>query len=775
METRRGYRLLVFYSAFACLMFELVIARLADFHLGSRNSFLALPITFFGLALGSLHVHYRRRIVERFDVRRNLLSLTAVSFVTLLVMYVLFARYMPVVSADAYGKYLGLVLWKTILFIIAFIVPFYVFGRILTVCYHLCRDNIGPIYSADFFGAALGCFLTPLLFHFISLPEIVTVLMGIIGVVLIGCFHRTWRRTGVAACLLLLALAGIHAVVNRVEHGMRFGELGETEKGPVQREVASRWNEFSRVQLVHYEYKNPAGNHYMIVHDNGRSFVHVVPYVPGVEKKPSAIDAMELPFILGRKTDDILVMFAGCGAEMIQFNEYAGGKSNITGVEINGLCRDIARDEPELKDYRLAEFYGLPNIDLRIEEGRSFLMRNTKKYDVIFVGSSASLSLAVTGHTRKFLYTVEAFNLYLDALKPGGMLIFDHQPVYKNLDTLKTVFMQRGLPDFPGSVMLLNSMFGRYHTGSPDVAVSPDPYTQVEVGRLLAFKGPSAKQLRYLPFRANEARDPIVREVSAPLDPAAPQVVDDRPYVLELDLKHYSLWPNAAQLNNETYYVSWIKLTTLVLLCGTAALFIALANLSRTRRLPPSILIYLLLTGFCYMLVEVAYIAKLELFLQNPLASMASVVSIFLLTSGWGSLTFESVAGRLGMRVFPFLVALLTACSVAVLELMGQHLLGLPMPLKLLVAAAAITPVGVGLGMFYPYAVRCLVRHEHENAVAVTYGISTLSSVIGATYAMTFMLNTGFNALLFQAAAGYFLLGVLVVAYSLLARKNLFA
>lgn len=771
MESKRGYRLLVFYSAFACLLFELVVSRLADFHLGSRNSFLALPITFFGLALGSLHVHFQPRIVERFDVRRSLLMLTAVAFFTLMAIYALFSRFIPVVWAGDYGNHLGFILWKTLIFIVAFMAPFYIFGRILAVCYQRCRDGIGPIYSADFFGAALGCFLTPLLFHFLSLPEVVTLLIAIIGAVLLACFHRSWIRSVVLACSLLVLLAAIHTLVNRLEHGMR----PPLHEEPIQREVASRWNEFSRVQLVHFEFKNPAKNYYSIVHDNGISFVHVTPYVPGLKRTPKVLDALELPFILGRKTDDILVMFAGCGSEMIQFNEYTGGKASITGVEINGLCRDIAMEAPELAGHRLAEFYRLPNIDLRIAEGRSFLMRNQKKYDVIFIGSSASLSLAVTGHTRKFLYTVEAFNLYLDALKPGGLLIFDHQPLFRNLDTLKTVFAQRGIESFPNSVMLIHSMFGRYQKGSPDVAIAPGGFTPEDTERLMSFKKASPEQVEYAPFRKDTQKIRTTGEIFSGVDPKGRHVVDDRPYFLELDLSHYSLWPDMSQLSNETYYMSWVKITTLIVLCGAAAVFIVLASFSRSRRLPPSILLYLLLTGFFYMLAEVAYIAKLELFLQNPLVSMACVVSIFLLTSGLGSLTYEGVAGRLGMRLFPFLVAALALYSIAALEFLNHSLLGLPLPLKLLATAAAIGPVGMALGMFYPFAVRCLVKHDHENAVAVTYGISTLASVIGATYAMTFMLKTGFNTLLIQAAAGYLLLGVLVLLYGLAAKKNLLA
>jgi len=136
----RSLRLLVFSSAFACLVFELIISRLADFHLGYFNTYLALPITFFGLTLGSLHVHFRAGVIDRFQVTRALVSLALVCAATLLLIYVMFAQYTIFAVTDTRTWFSTLPI-KTLAFTLVFIIPFYVFGRILTVCYHLGRGN----------------------------------------------------------------------------------------------------------------------------------------------------------------------------------------------------------------------------------------------------------------------------------------------------------------------------------------------------------------------------------------------------------------------------------------------------------------------------------------------------------------------------------------------------------------------------------------------------------------------------------------------------------
>ena len=102
------------------------------------------------------------------------------------------------------------------------------------------------------------------------------------------------------------------------------------------------------------------------------------------------------------------------------------------------------------------------------------------------------------------------------------------------------------------------------------------------------------------------------------------------------------------------------------------------------------------------------------------------------------------------------------------LDLLSSVLLSLPVAAKLTVSVLLIAPIGMSLGLFCPYAVSCLVSNGRAHAVAITYGISTLSSVIGATYAMTVMINVGFSSLLLQAAVGYVALVVFVELYSTL-------
>ena len=167
--------------------------------------------------------------------------------------------------------------------------------------------------------------------------------------------------------------------------------------------------------------------------------------------------------------------------------------------------------------------------------------------------------------------------------------------------------------------------------------------------------------------------------------------------------------------------------------------------------------------------------AKLELYLQDVTVSMASVITVFLLTSGLGAMAHQRIIGRIGMRAFPFVVAALVLGVIPLLGVVLHHLTGLPLIGRLVVVALLVFPIGTALGAFYPWLVGRLVATEHAAAVPITYGISTLASVMGASFAMTMMIPWGFSRLLVLGAAGYLLLGAFVLLHARVLRRPLFA
>ena len=176
-------------------------------------------------------------------------------------------------------------------------------------------------------------------------------------------------------------------------------------------------------------------------------------------------------------------------------------------------------------------------------------------------------------------------------------------------------------------------------------------------------------------------------------------------------------------------------------------------------------LLYLLTTGFCFMLLEVTLMAKMELFLAEPLLSMAAVLSLFLLTSGLGSMLYQRIARYCDTRWLALAAAVLAPLTVLVLDLLVEYALGVGVWLKVVLAALTVAPLGMVLGLFFPHIVSCLLANERQQTVAISYGLSTLASVVGSAYALAIMINVGFSGLVYQAVGVYLGLFVFALVY----------
>jgi hypothetical protein len=244
-------------------------------------------------------------------------------------------------------------------------------------------------------------------------------------------------------------------------------------------------------------------------------------------------------------------------------------------------------------------------------------------------------------------------------------------------------------------------------------------------------------------------------------------VTDDRPFVHEVSWRDFELLPDKARFGDQLYASSWIKVFTLLLFGAVSVAVMAFIGLGlglrrgRERRVPWPWLLYFFVAGVSYMCVEIGLIAKTEMFLGSPLYAVAVILALFLASNGLGAYLQDR------LRVFhgPATLALPTVAAIAwgvlATNLCNARLLSLPLPLKILCVVLCVVPAGTFLGMFYPFGVERVVEAGRRAAVPATYAMATLSSVWGASWAMTAITNLGFSAVILMGAAGYVLTGAL--------------
>ncbi|HVT08328.1 MAG TPA: hypothetical protein VHO67_12795 [Polyangia bacterium] len=748
----------IFLVGLVCLMVELLHARMLAFFLGSISNFLAIPVSLLGLALGSLLVDRGRKA----DPRRPIAILQALVLPVLAAAFIGFFAvanaFFPVIHVsreNPYGDATRLLVYSAI-----FLPSYAIFGALLALYFQRGAARIGRVYFFDLAGAAAGCLLAPLVLTWAGLPPaIMTVLFA--ALLLVAATPLARRRLAAGA-----AVAGYGVVAILAARGSVFREhpdavslsryvLSDHARDGVQ-EMRVRWNDLARTSLM-----RASDGAWGIVQDDGVSNVKVAGWDPAV--KPADLLPYSLhhalPFLMGHQPQSILVLFAGVGRDMIELDGLARGQADITGVELNPGVADLVRD-PLLAAMNLQAFFARANVHLVVREGRDFLSNDRGRYDLVFVATNGSTNDPRTGHTRKFLDTDEAMAALLDHLSPGpdAMLVFMNQPVLHKAQSLRRLFDQRGLGEFGKAVFAFGSPASR---GQDSLVVKPSGLTPEEIaviGRKLA-SWPHARTVLYAPTGAGVPlfADVVLGRASRPL------VTDDRPFIEEVTWRDFQLWPAKTRFIDQLYASSWIKVFT-VLLFGVISLgVVASLGLRRAgeRRLPWRWVLYFYGAGLSYMCVEIGLIAKAELFLGSPLYALAVILALFLASNGAGAYVQDRVRVFRGAATLVVPTVMAIGWGVLAVHLCNAHLLSLPLPLKILCVAVCVVPAGTFLGMFYPFGVARVVDAGHRAAVPATYTLATVSSVWGASWAMTAVTNLGFSVVVLLGAAGYALVGAL--------------
>src|SRR5690606_8623838 len=105
----------------------------------------------------------------------------------------------------------------------------------------------------------------------------------------------------------------------------------------------------------------------------------------------------------------------------------AAGSPSVTAVEMNPLIIDCVRRYGE----QAGNLYDHPAVALVMHEGRNFIERTDKRFDVImlgFVDSFAAVSSGGLSLTENYLYTREALEAYYDQLTDEGALAIIRWP-----------------------------------------------------------------------------------------------------------------------------------------------------------------------------------------------------------------------------------------------------------------------------------------------------------------------------------------------------------
>jgi spermidine synthase len=723
------YYFAIFVLASATLSYQILITRFFSVMLYYHFAFAAISLAMLGLTRGAIAVYNEparyapERVGLEFARHASWFAITGVGAMIafLCVPLVIPREYVTVALAIA---------------TVAFVRPFTESGVCITLLLTRLPYSGGWLYAADLAGAALGC-LGIILVLFVVDPVSATLWIGAFAagagwaVVRGSGDIRSLRLSG-AVALSLAAAAAAHTglEVSGNSYLGVFWAKGTEQVGT----LFERWNTYSRVRVTALGETTPFGwgiartpetmidqNHLDIDAD---AATVITRYDGDISKLSYLKDDVINAAYLVQPPADVAVVGVGGGRDILSGLFF--GARHIRGIEINPAIFEVLTD-------KFADFSGhlasRPGVSLVNAEARSYINHSSDRYDLVQISLIDTWAATAAGGltlTENRLYTVDAWDDFYRALKPGGLLSVsrwydpdDHRGEFYRLVAIAASALQRkgvSAAELPHHVIALN-------VGSIVTVISrPDALTdaqwQAARTRLLAqgFKILMGPDVAFDAVTSTLMSGKADAAFFASLPENITPSTDDNPFFFYTSRFGSLLTMPSSALTNNNAAVTVTLLLILVALCA-CGYYIVVPFVRLARRMPLSVLTppvaYFCAIGMGFMLIEISQMQRLMVFLGHPVYGLGVVLFTILLFGGVGSLTVGALAPRPGV-VIARVVALLATLAAA--GLLTPYLTtwarSEATDMRILLSVLLLAPPAFCMGMMFPLGLSIWRRHS---------------------------------------------------------------
>ncbi len=757
--------LAVALTTLATLLLELSLTRVFSVVFYYHFAFLAISIALFGLGAGGV-ISYL--LAGRGDLlMRRLGWLSGLnSALVLLGLITVLGQ-----SQELTNLRLALIYFTTAL-------PFLVSGIIVSSAIAETMERVHRVYFFDLLGAAGGCLLLVPLLNKFGGPNTV-----IAAAILFAAAGALWhsmsgsgpgRVTSVAAGLLLVVLLTMNFKA-------KFIDVKYAKGQKLVSEVMVRWNSFSRIAVAP---ERQSGIPLIFIDADASTGIANFDFdnLPESDRKGLLSEGPGLPYGI-RPAAKTLVIGPGGGWDVAR--ALASGSKDVTGVEINPLIARYLMGEKygELREHFPSlkhNVFDRAGVRLVVEEGRSFVRRSDEKYQVLqatLVDTWASTAAGAFALSENYLYTTEAFHDYLSHLTGDGLMAFTRWGFSPPRESLRLVSIamealgQLGEKDPRRHVIVAREGSVEGWGARDTVIISRKPLPQSDIDRARQILQQAGVEAVYLPDAPGDtpfaglllAKDPREYQATYPFDISP--VSDDRPFFF------YSVQPrdlvefvtSASRLSADYKINRAVPLLFGLLATSLAAtlVILALPPFLLGERLPrqaevQKFLLYFVLVGIGYILIEVALIQRFVLFLGHPTYALTVVIFSMLLSSGIGSSYSRRLIAESDRKLAMALggvMAMVIALAVVIVPSLPAAV-GWPLAVKMAATVLLLAPAGFLMGMPFPAGLTRL-RRMHAPSVRWAWSLNAAASVLGSVLAMALAIYVGLGNTLLIGAAAY--------------------
>lgn len=738
-------------------------------------SLIAIALAMFGLSGAALVVYrFKNHFPQESVQERCAQAATAFGWST--VLGVGLTTNLPVTFSTEPVQMLFFLVWSLVLSL-----PFFFSG--LFVCLALTRytQSVGRLYAYDLFGASLGCLSVVALLNLVDAPTAVLCIaaLGLVSGALLDNHKAKISTITVAILALLNPSLGLFKV--RYVLGV-----------PIDRALLKHelWNSFSYISVTH---STPEMNIWgpsdsirrrqglysermLLTMDtrNGTCLVHF----DGDWDKMDWLnhDAVNAVHFL-RTQGHALVLGVGGGRDVLSALIPSRGNRQVTGVEINPITHKLVTQVE--KDY--VNLKSSQPLSIIHDEARSWVARNSDTFEAItipLVDTSASSAAGAFALTENGLYTVEAFQSFIEHLKPEGILSvsrwWHHGAIgetHRLVNLAMAALEKCGVAQPAQHIVvvrggdLANLLCFRSPVTTEDLEKLNSICHERGFEILLQPNGPSNQQLAMVASSPQPLG--VVWTGAAHIDLTPP--TDDRPYFFHCYSMSNLL--NSSRWETKHGVSGWDQQAMIVLAtmtCCVVGLSAILFGYVWTQAAPTGSrawsITYFGAIGVGYMLCESAQLGRLSLFLGYPIYSLTVVLFTLLVSSALASWLTQLNWVRQRPWWSICLAAVFTLGVVGWLTpIVLNSCSALSEPVRIALAVVLVAPTGLVLGMLYPTGIRQTEQLNFSPGLAwAANGIcSTPAAVGGISIGLVFGAQNTFwcacGAYLVAALAAYML------------------
>lgn len=635
--------------------------------------------------------------------------------------------------------------------------PFAFLGHALATLFALRSRRSPRLYLADLSGAAVGALAAVPALDLLG-PVGAVMAAGVlagIGAVLLA--PRELRAPAAVACLAVAALVAVHSVTGQPQPPLASLASAkpltrQLQSGAVS--VAHAADALGRSDLI----RRPDGSLYLYLDGGAGSLV------PDTADPGSYLHDVGAFAYAVTSPDSVFVIGPGGGLDVALAKAFHVRK--VTAVELNGAGVRLAEGASRSGLVKGAPAYA--GTDLHIDEGRSFLRRQRRRYGLILLSQVVTDAAEARSYAlvENGVYTVEAFQDELAHLAPGGAIalkLYDEVTLTRALTTAVAALAAQGMTQADALHHTLAVLDARGSRPIPLLMVFDHALSQAEAtryGRLAVAAGLRPLYLPHVvenpPLDAVSAgslhlRDLEARSGGVDIRPTH----DSRPFFFDFE-------PGLPRpLRN------LLVALAAVVASGAALLWWRQRGHSGPAHVAPWLFAFL---GAGFMLLEVGALQRLRLYLGHPTLTLSLGLAALLVGAGLGA---GSAARAARTTAAALRTASWAAAAVAVLALLwslayplwATPTLAWPTPARAALAALILLLVGFPMGMPFPLALR-VVGEQGSAEVALGWAVNGLAAVVGSTAATAVALAWGFP-LVHLVAAGCYLLAALAATWML--------